>query len=658
MAAARRPGHLRFGADEAGFAPPLRILLWSVLGLFVLGIALVVLAVPATLSVATRLDDGRTAMQQARGAVIHGNARAALGRFRFAKVSFDEAAAKSRSGILRFVRAMPILGSNVDVVSSLSSAGSRTAQAGIEVADAVSGLPNGLQALAPSDGRIPLERMPPLGEALGRAHLLVDAALRDVRSSATSGLLPPVQDARSQAASSLGDLDTTLSSAAGLIQRLPSFLGADGTRTYLFGAENPAELRGAGGLIGAYSLMRARDGRLSFSPFRPVESLPLLDPDAVQPPNADYHRLYDPQRDGDGFWLNANMTPDFPSAAMALEAGFQAAEGRTVDGVVTADPFALRALLQATGPTEVPKLGVRITQQTVVGFLANGAYAKIRDPAERKLVLGSVAESVVHRYLGGAGSTESVRAVADAAGDGHIKLYSNDVDLEAALAHTGAGGAFAASATRDVLSVVVNNGGGNKVDYYVNRDVRTAVTLGGDGSASARTSVALENHSPTGGLPRYVLGPRRGFTDRAGQDVPILNVYCGACRITGSTRDGEPIDRRVERELGVTFAQDYFTIDPGTSATTTFTYDVANAWSGDGGGGTYTLRFLNQVTIRPTRVTVSVRVPDGMHVTDASEGMTVDGSVATWSGVPGRTLELEVSFAPPLPQRLWHSLVG
>jgi hypothetical protein len=40
----------------------------------------------------------------------------------------------------------------------------------------------------------------------------------------------------------------------------PAFLGADGPRTYFFGAVNPAELRGGGGLLGAYSLLTVQDG--------------------------------------------------------------------------------------------------------------------------------------------------------------------------------------------------------------------------------------------------------------------------------------------------------------------------------------------------------------------------------------------------------------
>ncbi len=661
MAAPRIVGRLRIRcADQTGAARPLRLFLLGILAVFVLLVVLLVVAVPAVLAVRQRLDDGRLAMQEARSAVLKGEPQEALRRFRAAQVSFGEAEAQAVSGVLGLVGRLPVLGSNVGVVRSLASAGGRTAEAGIGVAETVEQIPGGVDGLAPSNGRIPIEELPGLADAVEHAHELVGGALRDVRSSGSGGLAPPVADARAQAMSSLEDLDSTLAAGAGMLDGLPAFLGADGPRTYLFGSENPAELRGTGGLIGAYSLLSADDGRLSFTKFRPIQTLPLLDPDSVDPPNPDYHRLYDPQRTGDGFWLNANMTPDFPSAAQALQTGFLAATGQRVDGVVTADPFALRALLESTGPVNVARLGIRVSADTVVSLLTNRAYAQIQNPAERKLVLGSVASTVVGRFLSSDPGADAVRSVGEAVGDGHIKLYSEDAGLEPALTRTTAGGAFRpmAPGATDVLSVVVNNGAANKVDYYVDRTVDYDVTLDRDGSASATTDVRIANHSPTRGLPTYVIGPKPPVTDKPGQDISILNVYCGRCDVHRASRDGAPFDPGLDHERGSNLAQDYFTTDAGASTTSAFEYDTDAAWSGDAAGGTYTLRFINQPTIRPTHLDVTIDVPDGMAVTDTSSGVSVDGSVASWSGVPDRTLELRLAFAPPLPQRLWHSLFG
>ena len=49
----------------------------------------------------------------------------------------------------------------------------------------------------------------------------------------------------------------------------------------------------------------------------------------------------------------------------------------------------------------------------------------------------------------------------------------------------------------DVVSVVVDNASGTKIDYFATRRVSYDVTLGGDGQAVATTRVRLSNGAPT-----------------------------------------------------------------------------------------------------------------------------------------------------------------
>jgi len=641
----------------------IRVFLWALLAAFVAAVAFGALTLPGTIRMERELQKARALMQQARAAVVSGNAEGALGRFRAAQASFNDAGAEADSSALLLARSLPILGSNVRTVAALAEAGSETAGAGIVVAHAVMTLPSGLQSLGPSRGRFPLERYPPLGDAVERARSYVTAALDAVDAVGQPALLlPPVEDARREARDALQQLDSLLASAGTMLDRLPSFLGADGPRTYLFGAANPAEQRGTGGLIGAYSLLVADHGRLSFSKFRPVESLPLLNPNALTPPSRDYHRLYDPVRNGNGFWLNVNMTPDFPTAARALETGYETATAARVDGVIVADPFALRALLETTGPARVPGLGgVRVSASSIVSFLSNRAFKAIRDQAERKEVLGDVARAVFGRFLHDGSGTRSVREVTAAASEGHILVFADDPSIESALAQTGAGGTFPPAVTpspTDLLSPVVNNAAGNKTDYYVDRSVRYDASLDPGGSASATAEVSFSNHSPTKGLPAYVIGPFPGVTDRPGEDLSIVNVYCGACRLASAQRDGASIRAGVDHENGSNFVQTSFSLQSGQSTTLRYGYTISSAWTGSASGGTYRLVFLDQPTIRPTHLDVSIRLPGGMHVTHASGGVRVDGDVATWTGTPTRTLTIELSFAPSLPLRLWHDVVG
>jgi Protein of unknown function (DUF4012) len=630
-----------------------RLVLLGALAAVAAGILVVSLMFPRAGEVRARLEQGRRTLETARGLLLDGNPARALEAFHRATETFDSAAEDARSGGLSLIAHVPILGRTVDAVAAVADAGRATSRAGETLASAFQRI-GGLDGLAPVHGRIPLGRVAELGTAADRAHELVASALDAVRSAPTSLVLPPVDDARDLAEHDLGEVEGTLGTAAPLLHGLPAFLGGDGTRTYLFGASSLAEIRGSGGLIGAYALVRADDGRLSFSRFRPVASLPLLSPSAVPAPNPDYATNWDPMRTGHGFWLNVNMTPDFPSAAVAFERGFERAMGQPLDGVVVADPFALQALLRSTGPTTIPSLGKTIDAGDVVPFLANEAYARFPSSKVRKKILGAVASSVVQRFLAIGPSAGGIRAIADSASQSHILLYSDDPSFRSALERTGAGGAFRGPAG-GFFSIVQNNASATKFDYYADRTAAVRVDLLGDGSALAHIDVRLTNHAPTSGLPPQMLVPQIPH-GRPGENVALLNVYCGRCSLGSASLDGRPFEPGSGSELGQTFYQSYDRIPSGQTSDVSYGVRVASAWDGSGTGGTYRLTFLNQVTMRPTELHLQVRAPDGMRFTSASDGMHVDGDVATWTGVPDRTLDLDMTFAPPWPVRWWRSL--
>jgi hypothetical protein len=602
------------------------------------------------------LLDARTAMAHGKAELLAGDAHQALTDFRSAEATFEHADGLASGPVGSVVGAFPVLGRSVDAARDLSAAGGLLARSGERIASAVDSLRGGLGALAPKEGRVPLERIRPLSSALSEASILAHQALGRVGASPTRLLLPPVGDARAEAVETLSAISTELDTAGRIVRGLPGFLGAHEPRSYFFGAADPAELRGSIGLIGAYSILTVENGSFSFSPFRPTNALPDLRPSQVQAPSAEFARNYD-QFGGAGFWKNISMSPDFPSVAKAIEATYVGVTGRSVDGVIVADPFALRSLLSFTGPEDVPELeGVSVDESNVVDFITNEAFTRFSSPAARQRVLGAVAESVFARFLQRAGAPASVRVIAKAASDGHLLVQSTGPHLEQGFAATPVGGSFTGP-TGDFLSVVQNNGAGAKLDYYEERHVSYAVHLAEDGSAESVATVDLHNTAPASGEPPYVIGPFPGVHADAGENVAILNVYCApGCTLDSSSRNGAPTKASSGTEVGHPFFQDYFRVPSEESSTSAYRMSLPDAWEGNSSGGTYRLAFSNQVTIRPTRVSISVEAPPGMHITSTSLPMRVDGGLAVWQGVPGRTLSLEVTFQPSLPLRVWRDL--
>jgi hypothetical protein len=619
-------------------------------GLFVV---LLILGGVSALSVRRNLNAGRDAVQSGKQQLSSGDPAGATTDFDQASSHFSEAASGARSIPLRVLGWLPFLGRTPDAVAAVAEAGQGTAQAGAVMSHAIDGLPDGIQSLAPRNGAIPIRPLRAIVAPLARANALMTQAYDTIHAAPSTLLVGPVGDARRLAEEQLGPLHDTLSAASRIVAGLPAFLGADHPSHYYFAAAGPAEQRGTGGLIGAYSIMTIEGGRVRFSPFRPVEDLPTPRVGDVPSPSEEFSRNYDTFRAGKGFWLNINMTPDFPVAAEATRLAIQDQTNQRIDGVVQADPFALKALLELTGSATVPGLGITVDASNVVPFTTNEAYVQFAHDSEaRKLVLGDVAKSVVERFFDQSDpSVGGLRKLVGTMAEGHIQVYSADPRMEQGLEATGVGGALPRP-SGDFLSVVQNNGGGQKIDFYADRTVGYAVDLLGDGSATAKLDVGLKNSAPDRGLPPYIIGPIPGVS-KIGENDAIFSTYCPAdCVLQQAHLNGRSEDLRSGTELGYRYYQGQFQVPSEQSGGYDADLELPSAWEGNSSGGVYHLTFWNQTTIRPTHVHIEIRIPDGMQVRSTSEGLSQQGDVVVYDGVPQRSLELQVSFSPPLPQRL------
>ena len=320
------------------------LVVFACLGLFVLWLA------DALGGIRQELSLGQSAAQRGRDELVAGDLRAAAASLRDARDRF--AGAEDRSGALplRILGWIPVLGRTSDAVDAIAGSAVTAADATIVLVDAAAEIPGGLAGLAPAGGTVPIERLNVVAEAAREADALVSEAVARLEAAPNSLLIGPVAPARRRAEADLGELRDSIHTSSLLLQGLPRFFGADEARRYLFGAQNPAELRGTGGLIGAYSILTIDAGRFRFSPFVPWSSLGTPRLAEVPPANQDYALNYDTFRRGGRFWSSINVMPDFPSVAQTILNSYDVVTGERLDGVILADPFALAALLEATGP--------------------------------------------------------------------------------------------------------------------------------------------------------------------------------------------------------------------------------------------------------------------------------------------------------------------
>jgi hypothetical protein len=615
------------------------------------------LSIPPAIGAASDLLDARADLVTGREALVSGDVTSAERAFGRARESFAGARGDMGNPAVRVISWLPLVGRTPDSVTAVAEAGVLVAQAGLELARSGEGLPGQVAALAPRDGRIPLEPMRQLAPGLERAAQLLGRADAIMRESPDHWLPGPVADPRYEFETQVAEAHRIVAGAADLARTLPAFLGGEGQKRYLVGAQNPAELRGTGGFIGAYAIMEARQGRIKLGPFLPIIELTPSRVQGVDPPNPDYERIYK-RFGGAGLMHNINMTPDFPSAAVAIEHLYEQVKGERLDGVIVADPHALASLMQATGSVEVPGLGITVGANNLVPFLTNEAYAHIGDPETRKRLLGDVAGEVLRRFLTSSAAADPAaagRVVVEAAGQGHLLLHSTDPSVESAFRKARVAGGLIRS-SGDYLNVVVNNVGVNKVDYYVDREVTYDVNLLPSGQAAASATVRFENNAPRRGQPVYVIGPHEGVS-AVGESVALASLYCApGCSVQDVRHDGVPVPLSLEKELGYPMVRSVVDIPSGESGQVEHDLRLAKAWDRTGGYGEYRFTFQNQPTVSPTVLEVRVRVPDGMSITRTEPEMDVEGDTATWRGEPSDLQVLQVSFARSLPWRIWSSI--
>lgn len=615
-------------------------------------VAVVAVALQAVylLSVRSDLTSGRDALAAARRHALAGDLDAAHDSLAQATADFASADSHAQGALGTAARAVPWLGNGADATAAMARAGVSLSRAGTELIDALRTLPGGVAALAPNHGVLPIDRYAALAGT-------VDAASADAASAATAlaaapdSLMPgSLAAARWAAEDQATRLADDLRGVGLLLHGARTFGGAGTPRRYLVVAQNPAELRGTGGIWGAYAIVTVDGGRVRVSAAKPTQSLRDFPAGRVDSPSEDYARNYD-QYGGAGSWQNMNATPDFPAAAQAALANYALGEGTRLDGVWAVDPFALQAFLDVTGPVSVPGVG-SIAADDVVAFTTNKAYASFQGATQRKEVLGAVASDVFVRFLSmDEHAIARLRALGGALAGGHLRIYSDDPTVQQGFAALGVDGGLS-EPTGDIVGVTVNNGSGSKVDFYAQRTLTYDVQLGGDGEAIAAATVTIANRAPTHGQPRYVIGP---FTDgaRAGDEIPLTTVSCHApCELLTGTRDGAPIELATGSENGVPWLRDYRTIAAGRTGILALSWRADGVWTGNTSGGRYELTVLGQTTVRPTDVRVVIHAPDGEQIVWTSEPMAVDGSTATWEGTPSADTKLSVRFRAPLPLRI------
>jgi hypothetical protein len=599
-----------------------RARLWP-LAVVLIGL-LTALAIAALAAVST-LGAARGDMRAARADIERGRSQATAGEVAEAAMAFSSAAdaassaaEKARSPQVRLLGSVPVVAAVIDSVVATTTAAELSAQAGEDLLRAVADLPGGLDAISLGGGGQEgwLESAASLQAPITEAVTRLELAHRLVASAPADTVVAEVDEGRAVLEAELAQVVPVAQRMSALVAALPGLFGEDAPKRYFLGAQNPAELRGTGGLIGAYAILTVDDGRITISPFRPVQDLEQDIFTEETAPSDEFYTRYASFLRGPGTWLNVNHSPHFPSVAETIEAMYEQSEGQRLDGTVLVDPVVLREMLRATGPVTSPDPDVgTLEAETVVEYIVNRAPIELGVGGERKQLLGEAARVVLGQFLGpSVPSRRRLSVLAGVAGSGHLLVHAAAPELQRSLERLGVAGGLAPPDDTMAVFLSIVNTAESKADYWLERSAHADIALNQDGSAMALFTVTLTNNAPLDpSLPLYIIGPGSQSDLTRGESAPLVSLHCSAsCGAQYATYvDPTGFGTWVGSEAGHTVLSALPRVSPGQSVTVRFSMYVEEAWQRHGNAGSATLMLAGAPALAEHAWSTRVYPPSG-----------------------------------------------
>jgi hypothetical protein len=523
--------------------------------------------------------------------------------------AFREAHEQLGSWFARPASLLPAVGQHERALSLLSASG-----ADASAAAAVAAARADVQRLVMRRGRLDLNHVAAMAEPLASVDVALHRAERTAAMVDSPWLLSPLARRLDRFAASIRSATNDAQTASEAVTVVPRLLGGQGERLYFIAFATPAESRDLGGFTGAYGLLRAKAGKLTLVRTGRIQTLNeaglgrhLFDPGGF-PGRYRSLRLED-------FWQNITGTPDFPTVAEAVRQMWPQSGGKTLDGVLYVDPYALASLLKLTGPVTVKGRAEPLTADNTAEFLLRGQYQAHKVISERSDFLLTLARTVFKRLTTTdlPGPRTIADALAPAAHQRRLLVHSFHPDEQHLFARLGVDGALP-PVTGDFLSVRGSNLGQNKIDTFLHRAIDDDVVVDPSrGVVHATVVVTLRNTATPTGLADYVVGNLVGAPRGTNVSTVAVETPLG---LRKATVDGRSLAIGASAEYGRSAYTARVEVAPGAQVRLEF--DLEGPVSMRSG---YRIDLVPQPAVNTDNLRVRVRAAKGWSLTgDTSIG--------------------------------------
>ncbi|MFG6195096.1 DUF4012 domain-containing protein [Nonomuraea sp. JJY05] len=492
------------------------------------------------------LEVTRHALSRLRDVVNAGDPWALAGPLSEARQSAAEAQALTATPDWALLTHVPMVGDVATVARGLAEAAAELTNVLVGIQKSASPIAVDMQSV--SDMRRLLPSLETMAPRLNEARSRLARARARLAATPAATRLERVDQARATALREMDRLQGWLDAAATAATVLHPMLGGDGPRRYYLAFQTNAEARGTGGLVGAFGILEAKHGRMSIE--RLASNADFDDPSA---PVVDLGPAYRARYGLDAARMLSisNLSPHLPHAAAIWTGMWERQTGQRLDGAIATDPVGLAYLLRAIGPVTLPG-GEKVTAGNVVDLTEREAYARYQKSAARKRFLIRIALAVSEKLTNSpAEPAELLPILSRLVKERRVQIWSRRDAEQRYLSATPLGGVLPES-PGPFAGLVVNNSGGNKLDYYLERSLTYELGPCHDGLRITRVRIRLDNDVPKQFLPTYVSGrldsPHRRHA--VGSNLLWVSLYASVgTKLSAAWLDGDrvPVVREDER---------------------------------------------------------------------------------------------------------------
>jgi len=364
-------------------------------------------------------------------------------------------------------------------------------------------------------------------------------------------------------------------------------------KTFLILFQNNMEIRPGGGFIGAFGIVKVKNGEITLLQTHDLSNFDARIPNGIDTP----YPMKETLRVSDWKLRDSNYSPDFAVNAEKAEEFYHMGKGEEqFDGIVGITTNVLTSFLKVVGPIEIEGYpGTYADENAVLAleYQVEKAFDEQGIPrGERKSIMNKMAMVIVEKVfaLPDAKKLELYSIIKEDLDRKDIQLYFKDPKLNEAAAKANWAGLVDKDWKKDYIMTVDANLGAYKSDYHVKRSMDYTIDLWKD--VPTATLRITYNHTAT----------QRDYMTK--DYLTYLRVYLpeGAWFVGGKNFNNP----RFGDELGKKYFGSIVTVPLGQSKEVEINYTLPAGIAED-----YALKIQKQAGINDEPVAVHVIQKDG-----------------------------------------------